>query len=179
MGKNNRNENFIQELLSRRSVRSFTGEGIPEEDLRTLVRAGMAAPSAVNVQPWAFVVVTEKDRLARLRDRLPYAKMLDKAGAAIVVCGLPNQDGQFAERYWPLDCSAAAENILLAAHALRYGAVWTAVYPERERIDAVKDECAIPESAIPLCVVPIGVPADGDRPALDKFDESKIHRETW
>lgn len=109
---------FLATLLSRASVREFTGEPIDRETLVTIVGAGMAAPSAANIQPWAFVVVTAKARLLSLCGHLPYAKMLDKAGAAIVVCGLPGKAPRVALRHWVADCSAATENILLAAHSL-------------------------------------------------------------
>ncbi len=115
-------------IYTRRSVRSFTGEAVAREDLMKILRAGMSAPSAVNVQPWAFVVVTKRETLDELCDTLPYAKMLDKAGAAIIVCGIPDKDEVYSADYWVMDCSAASENILLAAHALGLGAVWTAVY---------------------------------------------------
>src|ERR1700690_1792845 len=105
-------------IYSRRSVRLFTGEAVLRETLTKILRASMAAPSAVNIQPWAFVVVTKRDTLDELCDKLPYAKMLDNAGAAIIVCGIPDKDEVFSKDYWVMDCSAASENILLACHAL-------------------------------------------------------------
>jgi nitroreductase len=169
----------LEMILSRRSVRAFTGADIPEEDLDAILRAGMAAPSGMNIRPWVFVVVQDRARLLRLRDRLPYAKMLDKAGAAVVVCGLPDKDGVFARDFWVQDCSAATENILLAAHALGYGAVWTAVYPVPERIAVVAEECGLPERAIPLNVIPIGVPAKAATRSDDRFDPESIRWERW
>src|SRR5512135_387222 len=124
-------------IYTRRSVRSFTGDTVSREDLMKILRAGMSAPSAVNIQPWAFVVVTKRETLDELCAKLPYAKMLDKAGAAIVVCGIPDKDEVFSKDYWIMDCSAASENILLACHALGLGAVWTAVHVDTERIATV------------------------------------------
>ena len=109
----------LNTICSRRSVRSFTGEAIPRETLMRILRAAMAAPSAVNMQPWTFVVVTNRETLDELCAKLPYAKMLDKAGAAIVVCGIPDKDEVFSKDYWVMDCSAASENILLACHTHR------------------------------------------------------------
>ena len=169
----------IEAILSRHSVRQFTGEAVPEAVIDTLLRAGMAAPSAVNVQPWSFIVVTDRDIMQELCALLPYAKMLDKAGAAIIVCGLPGKDAQWAKDFWPIDGSAASENILLAAHALGYGAVWTAVYPDEKRADAVRKACGIPETAIPLNVIPIGVPLNPGAKPLDKYNPENIHRNTW
>jgi nitroreductase len=165
-------------IYTRRSVRSFTGEAVGREALMKILRAGMSAPSAVNIQPWAFVVVTKRETLDQLCDRLPYAKMLDKAGAAIVVCGIPGKDEVYSGKYWVMDCSAATENILLAAHSLGLGAVWTAVYVEEDRMRTVREILHIPARIIPLNVIPIGVPK-GKGAAIDKFKEENIHWENW
>lgn len=168
----------LDNIYSRRSVRAFTGEAVSREDLIKILKAGMAAPSAVNMQPWAFVVVTERKTLDELCGKLPYAKMLDKAGAAIVVCGLPDKDEVYSKKYWVMDCSAATENILLACHALGLGAVWTAVYPDATRVEDVRRILGIPENIVPLNVIPIGVPKEKGKP-LDKFKEENIHWEKW
>ncbi len=168
----------VDMICSRRSVRSFTGVAVSRENLLTILRAGMSAPSAVNVQPWAFVVVTKREMLDALCDVLPYAKMLDKAGAAIVVCGIPEKDNVYSRKYWTMDCSAASENILLACHALGLGAVWTAAYPEADRMASVRKLLDIPERIVPLNVIPIGVPADKGQPK-EKFLHGNIHWEQW
>jgi len=173
------NRDFLNIIYTRRSVRKFTGEEVKKDDLISILRAGMSAPSAVNVQPWAFVAVTHRDTLDELCRSLPYAKMLDKAGAAIVVCGIPDKDDTFATDYWVMDCSLASGNILLAAHALGYGAVWTAAYVDSERVRNVRRILDIPENIIPLNVIPIGVPADKGAKPLDKFKQENIHWEKW
>jgi nitroreductase len=173
------NRDFLNVIYTRRSVRKFTGEDVKKEDLTAILRAGMSAPSAVNVQPWAFVAVTDRGTLDELCEALPYAKMLDKAGAAIVVCGVPDKDDTYAKDYWVMDCSLASGNILLAAHALGYGAVWTAAYVNKERIRSVRRILSIPENIIPLNVIPVGEPADRDAKPLDKFKQENIHWETW
>jgi nitroreductase len=170
---------FLNVIYTRRSVRTFTGEPVKKEDLTEILRAGMSAPSAVNVQPWAFVAVTDRDTLDELCEALPYAKMLDKAGAAIVVCGVPDKDDTYAKDYWVMDCSLASGNILLAAHAMGYGAVWTAAYVNDERVRSVRRILSIPENIVPLNVIPVGVPADRDAKPLDKFKQENIHWETW
>jgi len=170
---------LINLILSRHSIRDYTGDAIKQADLELIAKAGMSAPSAVNVQPWAFVIITDKEKLMNLSRKLPYAKMLEKAGAAIIVCGLPEKDDQFAKKYWINDCSAATENILLAAHALDYGAVWTAVYPEEDRMGYVREECNLPDNVIPLNVIPIGVPATTDTTPIDKFRKENIHWNNW
>jgi nitroreductase len=171
---------FIEKVILRRaSVRKYTGAPIAAEKLDALVRAGFAAPSAVDVRPWAFVVVTERARLNALAAGLPYAKMLERAGAAIVVCGVPEKDDSFARIHWVEDCSAATQNILLAACAEGLGAVWTAVYPDEVRTAHVRKTLGLPVDIVPLNVVPIGVP-DGEYPkAKDKYDPKAVHRENW
>ena len=180
----------INNIFTRHSVRNFTGEKIKKEDLLMILKAGMSAPSAVNRQPWSFVVVAKRETLDALCAKLPYAKMLLKADVAIVVCGAPDKSkvlnaavkmvaGISLGDYWITDCSAASENILLAAHALGYGAVWTAVFPNEGLIKDVREIIAIPDDVVPLNVIPIGVPTDKNEPPKDKFKEKNIHWENW
>ncbi len=169
----------VECIMTRASVRHYTGGIVSRDDLLTMLKAGMAAPSAVNVQPWSFIVVTERATLDKLSAALPYAQMLDKAGAAIIVCGLPTKDAEVAPRFWLIDCAAASENILLAAHALGYGALWTAVYPDEVKIGAVRSILHIPTEVIPVNVIPVGVPVPGADPVKDKFDTGNIHHERW
>jgi nitroreductase len=166
-------------IMSRASVRHYTGETVSQDALLTMIKAGMAAPSAVNVQPWSFVVVTERATLDKLCTALPHAQMLSKAGAAIIVCGLPTKDAAVAPKFWVVDCSLASENILLAAHALGYGALWTAVYPDTVKIGAVRSLLHIPDEVIPLNVIPIGVPVPDSDSVKDKFDKKNLHHEEW
>jgi len=171
-------KDFLETILTRHSVRHFTGGSVSADDLKKILKAGMAAPSAVNAQPWAFIVVTKRELLDLLWERLPHAKMLDKAGAAVIVCGVPGKDKNFFSKFWTVDCSAATENILLAVHSLGLGAVWTAVYPDEEKIKTVREVLKIPSEIIPLNVIPIGVPV-GDEEPKDKFKKENIHREIW
>jgi len=115
----------LKTIYNRKSVRLFNDESeVTKEQLEELMRAGMAAPSARNLQPWVFIAITNRSRLDQLANSLPYAKMLFRAKAAIVVCGVPDKSGQDSpEGYWVQDCSAASQNILLAAEALGLGAV--------------------------------------------------------
>ncbi len=166
-------------ILSRTSIRSFTDTPVSEAEVSKLLAAGMAAPSAVNMQPWTFAVINRRELLDSLAEKLPYAKMLKQAPVAIIVCGdLRKTLDQREREYWVEDCSAAAENILLAAHATGLGAVWTAVHPVSSRIDTVQSLLNMPEYLIPLNVIPIGHPAEGRGPK-NKWDESKIHWNTW
>ena len=163
----------LQTIYTRHSVRSFTGEPVSKSQLDQLLKAAMAAPSAHNTQPWEFIVVTDHKILLQLREVLPYADMLDQAGAAICVCGKPD-----VSRHWTQDCSAATENMLLAAHALGLGAVWTAVYPDETRVPATRKILGLPEDITPLNVIPLGIPKAAEKPH-DKYQETKIHWEKW
>lgn len=165
-------------IHNRKSVRHFTGESVPPEQIDLLLKAAMSAPSAVNGQPWEFIVVTDRNTLNRLGDVLPYAKMIYKAGVAIVVCGVPARaHNQFTE-YAVIDSTLASQNILLAAEAIGLGAVWTAAYPYPERMDSVRPILNIPQEVIPLNIIPIGYPT-GEDAHQEKFSPEKIHREKW
>jgi len=165
-------------IRERKSVRSYTGEPVSKGDIDIILRAAMAAPAAIHMMPWKFIVVTEKTTLKTLADGLPFAKMLVTAGTAIVVCAVPQEAAMGSEEFAILDCSCASENILLAAAALGLGAVWTAVYPGKELMAFVKRELGIPPHVIPLNIIPIGHPA-GEEIAKDKYDIKNIHWEKW
>ena len=173
-----KDENVVLNAIhARTSIRSYTAEPVSEEKITRMLKAAMAAPSARNVQPWRFYVVTERAVLDRLAEGLPFAKMLGHAPLAIIVAGdttAGDPEGEQALN-WVMDCSAASQNLLLAAHAMRLGAVWTGVYPYQERIDTVRAILGIPEHIIPLNVIPIGYP-DGDHEPKDKWDEGNIFR---
>ena len=169
----------INTILNRKSVRHFTSRTVSKDTLLKIVKAGMAAPTAVNMQPWSFVIVTEREILDKLANELPYAKMLFSAPSAIIVCALP--ESAFHEKpleYSIIDCSAATENILLACEAMGLGAVWTAVYPQEPRIKTVRTILNIPEKIIPLNVIPIGYPTGEDLPK-DKWKPEKIKWQKW
>lgn len=160
----------IETILARKSVRAYQDKVVEEEKMTALLRAGMAAPSGKDQRPWEFVVVTDRVALDSMAAALPYAKMLKNVQQAIVVCGDTTKSA-----YWFLDCSAATQNILLAAEALGLGAVWTAAYPYADRMDVVIKNTALPENVLPLCVIPVGYPLREEK-AKDKFDETRIHR---
>jgi nitroreductase len=165
-------------IHNRKSVRSFTGQSVSKEALDKIIRAGMAAPTAVNRQPWAFVVVTDRKTLDTLAAGLPYAKMLDKAGAAIIVCAIPEKAHDKRMEFAVIDSTCASENILLAAEALGLGAVWTAAYPYQDRMDVARKALNIPADIIPLNVIPVGHPTGSDKPK-DKYKPENIHWEKW
>jgi nitroreductase len=164
-------------IYKRRSIRSFTSEAVPRDLLQELLRAAMAAPSAVNRQPWEFVVVSQPAQLNLLQNILPYGNY--PAAAAVVVCGRPDlaqnePDGNF----WVQDCSAATENLLIAAAGLGLGAVWTAVFPKQELIRQVNHTLGIPSNVIPLNVLLIGWPGE-QKPARSQYREDRVHWEQY
>ncbi len=169
----------LDNILSRKSVRNFTGEPVTKACLLAILRAGMAAPSARNRQPLGFVVVTERKLLDALGEGLPFTKMLFRAGAAIVVCGDSGtalQEG--ASDLWEQDAAAATENILLAAEAMGLGAVWSALHPYPERSGLAGKLLNLPASVFPFSIVPVGHPTGEEQPK-DKFKPEKIHWERW
>jgi len=168
----------IKTIQNRKSVRHFTGESVSKDDLNKILKSAMCAPTAVNKQPWSFIVITDRKTLDALADSLPYAKMLYKAGAAIIICAIPEKAFDGKSEFAIIDCSLAGENILLTVESLGLGAVWTAVYPENDRINIVRNTLGIPSNVIPMNVIPIGHPTGEDTPK-DKFDEKNIHWEKW
>lgn len=169
----------LKNIYERKSVRNFTSAEVSEEQLTTLVKAGMAAPTARNCQPWQFVVIRDKNVMKELADKLPYAKMLASAAAAITVCGdLEIARAGNSEDMWMLDCSAATQNILLAIESMGLGGVWTACYPYDDRMQAVAAALNLPEHIVPLCVIPIGYPTGVDKPK-DKWKPERLHWNHW
>lgn len=176
---NNSTNNTLEIIHQRKSVRSYTTQQVTKSQIETLVKAGMAAPTAVNKQPWAFIAIDDRTTLNQLGDALPYAKMLKNASAAIVVCGdMSKSLKDWEQQFWIQDCSAASQNILLAAESMGLGAVWTAAYPDRDRMNAVINILNLPEHIIPLNVIPIGYPTGVEKPK-DKWKSDNMHWQQW
>ncbi len=163
-------------LMSRRSIRRYTGEPVAEEAIETILRAAQAAPSAGNQQPWRFVVIRERDTLVAAAETSPFAGMLAEADFGLVVCG--DTTGLRHEVMWQQDCAAAVQNALLAAHALGLGAVWLGYYPKMERVEPLKKLLGIPEGVEPMAVIAIGHPAEEKDPS-DRYDADRVHFERW
>jgi nitroreductase len=166
----------LDAILTRRSIRRYTGKAVSEALIRTLLNAAMSAPSAGNEQPWQFILITERRLLDEIPTFHPYADMLGEASVAILVCG----DLEL-ERYkgsWVQDCSAATENLLLAAHAKGLGAVWVGIYPKDNRVQRMQKLLGLPAHVIPLALVPIGYPAERI-PPVDRYDGTRIHSNGW
>lgn len=172
-------KSVINVIHKRKSVRHYKRRAVSREAIEILVKAGMSAPSAVNLQPWVFIAIDQRQILDELGSRLPYARMLLKASAAIVVCGnMKRSPDEWQQEFWIQDCSAATQNILIAAEAIGLGSVWTAVYPAKDRIEIVRKSLNLPEHIVPLNVLPIGYPDGTDRPK-DKWNPDKMVWNKW
>jgi nitroreductase len=163
----------LQCLLARRSVRQYEPRPVERAKIEVLLRAAQAAPTAANSEPWEFVVLTEPERLDELRAKLLFARY--NAPAAIVVLGNTEiANNSAARHYWVQDCSAATQNILIAAEALGLGAVWIGVYPLPSAIEPVRQVLGLPEHVTPLSVVLLGYPAEKP-PPRGRYDEHRIY----
>ena len=168
-----------QVILTRASVRAFLDKPVSDETVELLLKAAMAAPSAKNQQPWSFLVIRDRELLAKLGESLPNARMTATAPLAVAICGVLDKalPGE-AREYWIQDAAAATENFLLAAHALGLGAVWTGVHPISERIGILKDVLKLPDGVEPFCLIPFGYPA-APAQVKEKWNPSAVHQDTW
>lgn len=164
-------------IFTRRSIRKYTNQPVSDETVKTLLQAAMVAPSARNEQPWEFIVIRDKKILDQVTGFHPFAKHVAGAPVAIVVAG--NTKLEAEKGLWALDCSNATMNILLAAHSLGLGAVWTTLYPYKDRMDGARTLLAIPDHVIPLAIIPIGYPGETKPPAIDRFNPERIHKDKW
>jgi len=162
-------------VFGRRSIRKYKDEPVPEEMVQDILDAAMAAPSACCKDPWHLTVVTSKDLLAKIAEGLPHGGMLADAPLGIVVCGDMDKAHDNQESYMLQDCSAAIQNILLAAHALGLGACWLGVHPREDRIEHIRNLLGTPDNIVPVSAIAIGRPAEQKEPRT-RFDESKISR---
>lgn len=166
----------IEAIRTRRSIRKYKEKPVPEELVRELLAAAMSAPSAGNQQPWHFVVITDPKILSKVETVHPHAAMAGKAPMAILVCGDLSLEKH--EGFWVQDCSAAIQNLLLAAHGRGLGAVWTGIYPREPRVVGFRKLCSLPEYVIPLALVVIGYPDQELKPE-NRYREDRIHRNSW
>lgn len=170
----NAEQSVLDNIATRTSVRDYEARPVEKEKIEKMLRAAMAAPTAMNKQPWHFVVVDQRNVLDALAGANPYAKMLKKAPLAIVVCGNTDKMIEGGGRdFWIQDASAATENLLLAAHAMGLGAVWTGAYPSEERCISISKVLSLSDNLIPLNMIVVGYPAEQPQPK-QKFKEENI-----
>jgi nitroreductase len=168
----------LSAIWGRRSIRAYINAPIPNEVITDLLCAAMAAPSAAAKDPWRFIVVQDRTMLRRMAGALPHGGMLAEAGAGIVVCGDLSAAHDAQLSYLLQDCSAAIENLLIAAHLLGLGACWLGVHPREARINALRALLGIPAGIIPMSAVALGHPAEHKEPRT-RFDSRYVHHERW
>ena len=166
----------MSSILGRRSIRKYTDRRVSDDLVTELLKAAMSAPSAGNQQPWQFVVVRSQEILDLIPAANPYAAMAPHASVVIAVCA--DLSHLKYEGYWVQDCSAATENLLLAANELGLGAVWLGVYPMEDRVLSIRRLLQLPEDVVPLSLVAVGYPAESPPPA-DRFDSGRVHYDRW
>jgi len=163
----------IENIMTRTSIRQFKAQPVEQDKVDILLKAAMAAPTALNLQPWHFIVINDKETIALLSGKQPTSAPL-----MIAVCGdtdktmLPDGSTKLPD-FWVEDVSAATENLLLAAHALGLGAVWTGVYPAMDRTAEVANVLNCPQNIVPLAVVRVGYPDESPEPK-NKYKEENI-----
>lgn len=169
----------IDDIMTRTSVRAYSDREVKPEQVDTLLRAAMAAPTAGNKQPWRFVVVNNRETLKTISEKFNSMTMADDAALAVVMCGDTNDtfpgDGR---EFWVQDVSAASENLLLAAHAMGLGAVWCGIYPVQDRVRDFSDMLALPENIVPMACICIGYP-EGETTPKDKWKPEYVHYNKW
>lgn len=179
----------MQNILNRKSVRSYNGEAIPDSVMEDLLRAAQAAPSAVDRRPWQMVVMTDKSQYETVFEGNHNMQKFMESGAVIILCAdttftaptRENPDGPAVvqiNQMWRDDLGAVTENLLLAAEAYGLGACWTACYPYPDRMDPVKKALQLPPTVVPYAVVPIGY-HDGTTQPKDKWDPARVHYNKW
>jgi nitroreductase len=164
---------MLELIKKRRSIRKYTAEDVSDEQVRVMLEAAMAAPSANNIRPWHFVVVRDARRREELSRTQTWAHMCAKAPVVFVVVG----DSR-ASDHWVEDTSVATENLLLAATGIGLGGVWIAAYPQESREAYVRQTLGIPDELRVLCLVAVGHPAEEKKPRT-QYDERRVHKETW
>jgi len=166
----------LEAIYTRRSIRQYQDRPVPEELVSKLLAAAMCAPSSRDAQPWQFVLIDDRKLLQQVPQVNPNAPMAAHAPLAILICG--DLSLEKSAGYWVVDCAAAAENVLLAAHALGLGAVWTGVYPRQQRMDGFRRLLGLPEGVLAHSLILLGYPAE-QPPQRDSYQEERVHRNGW
>lgn len=170
----------IQNIMQRISVRKYSDREIPEEDLRTILEAGMAGPSCVNARDWSFIIVRDPEKLNKMADANGKpAEPLRGAKLGILVCGDMGRAFKGAPDYWIVDGSIAAQNMILAANALGIGSVWLGTWPQPDRVKAQAELFGLPETQIPHSIIAFGYPREEGRKEKLIWEEDRVHYEKW
>ncbi|MFI3330302.1 MAG: nitroreductase family protein [Rikenellaceae bacterium] len=166
---------ILNSIATRTSVRKFTNQKIEAAKIEQILKVGMSAPTAGNRQPWEFYVVSDTTLIKQFPKVTRYTSPMHKTAlTAIIVCGNPSKSFPKQPLYWVQDCSAATENILLAAHAMDLGAVWCGVYPVEKSVATLREMMNIPDELVPLNIIMLGYP-DAEQKVKDKWKPEKVH----
>jgi len=166
----------LEAIVSRRSIRAYTGEPVADELIEVILHAAMAAPSAGNQQPWRFIVMKDRAVLDAAAESTPYGKMLRECAFGLVIAA-DTRDLKH-DVMWQQDCSAATENALIAINALGLGAVWLGFWPKMERVTPLKEALGMPEGVEPMAVLAVGYPAE-KKPPAERYDADKVRWDRW
>ena len=167
---------LLEAIHTRRSIRKYESREIPKDLIREILAAAMMAPSAGDARPWQFILVTEPVQKAKVKTVHPYVAMIEKAPLGILVCGDLSREKY--EGFWPQDCSAAMQNLLLAAHGFGLGAVWTGIYPMKDRVEKFIQIFDLPGHIVPFGLAVMGWPAQNPQ-SKERFDGERIHDNAW
>ncbi|WP_291236700.1 nitroreductase family protein [Frisingicoccus sp.] len=168
----------METIFNRRSVRKYTDKVISDEQLKQIIKAGMAAPSAKNSQEWVFIVIRDKEIYKAFLGVHPNAFSLNTATAAILVCADLSKEREPGQGWWIQDCAAAMENMLLEATAMGLGSLWMGVHPKEDRIACIKEVCGLPEGIEPLGLMSVGEPTK-DYDKIDRYMEDRVFFNTY
>ncbi len=170
----------LENIFTRKSVRKFTAQPISREDIRTILAAGMSGPTCVNSRQWSFLAVTDKQMLNRMADANGRpAAPLREAALGILVCGDLSRAFQPAPDYWVIDGAIAAQNMILAAHALGIGSVWLGTWPQKQRVQNQAALFGLPEQIVPHSLLAFGYPEAADDQPRDLYEDDRVHWEQW
>jgi nitroreductase len=168
--------NTLKALQSRRSIRQYKRTRVSKEKINQILKAAMYAPSAMNYQPWQFIVLDKREDIDHLYKINPHAEMLSKAPLAIIICG--DLKLEMNIDYLVQDCSAATQNALLAIHELGLGGVWVSAYPNKDTVTGIRKYYKIPKNIVPVSIISLGYPAEKVK-TENRFDKSMIHFNKW
>ncbi len=163
-------------ILDRRSIRRYTSQKIGNKEMKAILTAAMYAPSAVNMQPWHFVVIDDPFLMEKIMEIHPHARMLQTTSHAVVVCG--DEQLQHDDGYWVVDCGAATQNILLAAQTLGLGSCWVGLHPREERKRSFSRLLHLPSHVKPFALVALGYPEE-QKPRPERFHAEKVRSNGW